>query len=60
MKLIDLHWNDNTGEGRVKFSKAFEDAHIVVKLDMLVDCIFVLTNKYDGLLTPPSEPTETN
>ncbi len=48
MKLIDLHWNNNKGEGHVKFSKDFEAAHIVVKMDMLQDCIAELTDRYDS------------
>ena len=56
MKLIDLHWNDNKGEGSVKYTKAFNEAHIVTQLDMLQDCIVDLTDKYDALLAlPPSE-----
>ena len=53
MKLIDLHWNDNKGEGHVKYTKAFNKAHIVVQLDMLLDCIVDLKDKYDALLTQP-------
>ena len=50
MKLIDLHWSDTKGEGSVKYSKAFDDAHVVVRLDMLQDCINDLRDKYDSLL----------
>jgi hypothetical protein len=53
MKLIDLHWNDNKGEGHVKYTKAFNEAHIVVQLDMLLDCIVDLRDKYDALLMQP-------
>jgi hypothetical protein len=53
MKLIDLHWNELTGEGFVKCTKAFNEAHIVVQLDMLQDCIVDLINKYDQLLQQP-------
>jgi len=50
MKLIDLHWNNNKGEGSVKYSKDFNEAHIVVQLDMLQDCLVDLQDKYDELL----------
>ena len=50
MKLIDLHWSNTKGEGSVKYSKAFDDAHVVVRLDMLQDCINDLRDKYDSLL----------
>jgi len=50
MKLIDLHWNNNKGEGSVKYSKDFNEAHIVVQLDILQDCIVDLQDKYDELL----------
>jgi hypothetical protein len=50
VKLIDLHWSNTKGEGSVKYSKAFDDAHVVVRLDMLQDCINDLRDKYDSLL----------
>jgi hypothetical protein len=53
MKLIDLHWNNNKGEGSVKYTQTFNEAHIVVQLDMLQDCIADLQDKYDSLLTQP-------
>ena len=57
MKLIDLHWNDNKGEGSVKYSKAFDEAHIVVQMDMLQDCIVDLQDRYDSLF-PEAYPEE--
>ena len=51
MKLIELHWDNNKGEGHVKYTKAFDEAHIVVQWDMLQDCIVDLQDKYDALLT---------
>ena len=57
MKLIDLHWNNNKGEGSVKYTKIFNEAHIVVQLDMLQDCIADLKDKYAELLTQP-EPSK--
>ena len=53
MRLIDLHWYNNKGEGGVKYSKFFNEAHIVVQLDMLQDCIVDLTDKYNDLLAKP-------
>lgn len=53
MKLIDLHWSDNKGEGSVKYTKAFDEAHVIVQLDMLQDVIFDLTEKYKSLLSQP-------
>ena len=50
VKLIDLHWSNTKGEGSVNYSKAFDDAHVVVRLDMLQDCINDLRDKYDSLL----------
>ena len=55
MKLIDLHWNNNKGEGYVKYTKAFEEAHIVLQLDMLQDCIVDLEDKYNSLLAKPEK-----
>lgn len=53
MKLIDLHWNNNAGEGHVKYTKTFNEAHYVLQLDMLQDCIVCLTDKYNELLEKP-------
>lgn len=57
MKLIDLHWSNTKGEGSVKYSKAFDEAHVVVQMDMLQDCIVDLQARYDSLFTeaPPEE-----
>jgi len=53
MRLISLNWNDNKGEGSVSYSNAFNEAHIVVQLDMLQDCIADLQDRYDALLAQP-------
>ena len=53
MRLISLNWSYNTGEGSVSYSKIFNEAPIVVQLDVLQDCIADLTDKYAALLTPP-------
>ena len=55
MKLITLHWDDNAGEGRVKYTKLFDESHFILQLDILVDCIYDLQEKYDALLTQPTE-----
>lgn len=55
MKLIELHWDNNIGEGVVKFKKEFDEAHFVTQLDMLQDCIYELTEKYNSLLTKPEK-----
>jgi uncharacterized protein involved in tellurium resistance len=53
MRLISLNWSHNKGEGSVSYSKIFNEAHIVVQLDMLQDCIADLQDKYDALLAQP-------
>jgi hypothetical protein len=55
MKLIELHWNDNKGEGFVKFVNGFDQMHFVTKLDMLQDCIIDLQDKYNEILTAPEK-----
>jgi hypothetical protein len=59
MRLISLNWSDNKGEGSASYSKIFNEAHIVVQLDMLHDCIADLTDKYDALLALPSSEQNT-
>ena len=60
MKLIELHWNNLKGEGHVKYTKTFEEAHWVVRADMLQDCIVDLQDKYSSLLSTPksTEPED--
>ena len=48
MRLISLHWSDTKGEGSVSYSKIFNESNVVMQLDM--DCIIDLQNKYDSLL----------
>jgi hypothetical protein len=55
MKLISLHWIKSKGEGRVKYTKEFNEAHIIVKLDMLQDAIAELQDMYNSLLSPKRE-----
>jgi len=53
MRLINLNWSYHKGEGNVGYTKDFYKANTVVQLDMLQDCIFDLTNKYDEILNSP-------
>ena len=48
--LIQLRFDELLGEGNVKYSKGFEQESMVVKLDVLQDCIEELTEKLDKLL----------
>jgi hypothetical protein len=59
MRLINLNWNENKGEGVVKYTKQFDEAHIILQLDMLQDCIFDLTEKYNSLLAKPESEQNT-
>jgi len=59
MRLISLNWSDIKGEGSVSYSKVFSEAHIVVQLDMLQDCIADLQDKYDALLAQPESEKNT-
>jgi hypothetical protein len=59
MRLISLNWSDNKGEGSVSYSKTFNEAHIVVQLDVLQDCIADLQDKYDALLSLPASEQST-
>ena len=51
MYLIHLDWNNNKGEGSVRYTKIFDEAGWVTQADMLQDCIFELTEKYNSILT---------
>lgn len=53
MKLINLNWSYHKGEGNVGYTKDFYKANRIVQLDLLQDCIFDLTNKYDEILSSP-------
>jgi hypothetical protein len=48
--MIALKWNEDKGEGVVNYSKVFINSHIVVKLDLLQDCIADLNKHYEELL----------
>ena len=49
MTLIKLNWSGVKGEGTVRYTKEFTEAHIVVQLDMLQDCIIQLCERYAEL-----------
>jgi hypothetical protein len=51
--MIELIWNDETGEGQVKISKEFLTAHRVVQLDALVDWMAELQEIYDAMVVIP-------
>ena len=53
MRLISLNWSDIKGEGSVTYTKEFNEAHLIMQLDMLQDCIVDLTDKYNSLLAQP-------
>jgi len=55
MRLISLHWSNNTGEGSVKYTTAFNEEDCITQLDMLKDCIGDLTDRYDAILSQPEE-----
>ena len=59
MRLISLNWSDIKGEGSVSYSNAFNEAHIVVQLDVLQDCIADLQDRYDTLLAQPESEKNT-
>ena len=59
MRLISLNWSYNKGKGSISYSKMFNEAHIVVQLDMLQDCIADLQDKYDALLAQPESEKNT-
>lgn len=50
MTLIRLNWSELKGEGSVKYTKQFMEAHIVTQLDMLQDCIADLCDRYDEIM----------
>ena len=47
--MIALKWHEDKGEGIVNYSKVFINSHIVVKLDLLQDCIADLNKHYEEL-----------
>lgn len=44
---ITFSWNGS--EAQVRYNDAFIDAHDVLRLDMLKDAVFILTEKYNEL-----------
>lgn len=48
--MIDLVWDNDTGEGKVRLSKEFFISHRMVQLDGLQDWIFELNDLYETML----------
>ena len=51
VKMIDLIWDDDEGEGKIKVQAKFEKANDVVQIDSLNDWILQLTELRDKLLS---------
>jgi hypothetical protein len=51
--MIELVWDDESGEGQVKITKEFLTAHRIVQLDALVDWIEELKEIYDAMVVIP-------
>jgi hypothetical protein len=47
---MELEWDNESGEGKVKITKEFVISHRIVQLDALQDWIYELTDLYDTLL----------
>ena len=48
--MMELEWDNESGEGKVKITKEFVISHRIVQLDALQDWIYELTDLYDTLL----------
>jgi hypothetical protein len=51
--MIELTWDDESGEGIVHINKDFVVAHRVVQLDALTDWIAELQELYNSMLEKP-------
>lgn len=51
--MIELVWNQETGEGSVKIDKEFVTAPRIVQLDALVDWMAELQEIYDAMVVIP-------
>jgi hypothetical protein len=51
--MIELVWDDESGEGQVKITKEFLTAHRIVQLDALVDWMAELQEIYDAMVVIP-------
>ena len=59
MRILNVSWNGNTDDTKIKYTKEFEESHYIVKLDTLSDTIAMLSEKYNSLLAPDREEDET-
>ena len=61
VEILSCHFKmillSNKSKTLSKFKKEFDDAHFVTQLDMLQDCIYELTEKYNSLLNKPEKET---
>jgi len=48
--MMELEWDNEVGEGKLKITKEFVISHRIVQLDALQDWIYELTDLYDTLL----------
>jgi len=51
MKIANLNWEPNDGEGSIKLTEYFLEGYWVMQADALLDCIVDLQNCYNFLLT---------
>jgi hypothetical protein len=58
MRVLSVSWNGNTDDTKVKYTKEFEEASWIVKLDTLSDTIAMLSERYNSLLAPDREEYE--
>jgi len=47
---MNLEWDNESGEGKLRISKEFVISHRMVQLDALKDWIFELTDLYETML----------
>ena len=50
MKIAVVNWSEAKGEGSVGFTKEFDEAHYVLKLDVIQDALHALNEKYNEVL----------
>jgi len=50
MRMANITWLNGIGEGKVRFSKDFDDMPWIVKLDCLRDALYEIEEMYNSLL----------
>jgi|LakMenEpi03Aug12_release.lakeMendotaPanAssembly.Ray.scaffolds.fasta_scaffold1637514_2 hypothetical protein len=50
MRAFSVKYEEGIDNTEIKFSKEFEDAHYIMKLDILQDAIYDLENIYNKIL----------